>query len=138
MADPLDELARDVALACRILARQGLVREIIGHVSARIPGTDEMFIRCRGEDEYGLAFTSEEQIRRVDFDGQGGGLGERHVTPLELPIHGETYRARPDVGAVVHGDATYFEHGGVCHARAIASGASAGSVPRYASMTRAS
>ena len=105
-ADPLDELASDVALACRILARQGLVREIIGHVSARIPGTDEMLIRCRGEDEYGLDFTSEEQIRRVDFAGRGPGLGGQHVAPLELAIHGETYRARPDVGAVVHAHPT--------------------------------
>ena len=97
-----DELRRTVALACRILAHMGLVRDITGHVSARIPGTDEMVIRCRGDDEFGLAFTRTRQVRRVDFDGHGGGLGKRHVVPLELPIHGELYRARPEVGAVVH------------------------------------
>ena len=96
------ELAETVALACRILARAGLVREIIGHVSARLPGTDEMLIRCRGEDEYGLVYTSASQVRRLDFGGGGGGLGTDHTAPLELPIHGEIYRARPDVGAVVH------------------------------------
>jgi ribulose-5-phosphate 4-epimerase/fuculose-1-phosphate aldolase len=91
-----------VALACRILAAAGLVKEITGHVSARLPGTEEMLIRCRGEDEYGLRWTSEDQIRRLDFAGVGSGLGERHVAPLELPIHGETYRARAEAGAVVH------------------------------------
>ncbi len=96
------ELRRKVALACRILAHQGLVREIIGHVSARIPGTDEMLLRCRGADEYGIAFTSEEQVRRLSFDGTGPGLGDDHVVPIETPIHGEILRARPEVGAVVH------------------------------------
>ncbi len=96
------ELRGTVALACRILAAAGLVKEITGHVSARIPDTAEMMIRCRGEDEYGLRFTSEVQIRRLDFSGLGPGLGERHVAPLELPIHGETYRTHAGVGAVVH------------------------------------
>lgn len=102
----LAELRGKVALACRILAREGLVRDITGHVSARIPGTDEMLIRCRGEDEYGLAFTSTGQIRRLDFDGRGPGLGDEHVAPLELPIHGQVYKARADVGAVVHAHPT--------------------------------
>ncbi|MGI8926867.1 MAG: class II aldolase/adducin family protein [Tepidiformaceae bacterium] len=102
MADVLAELRAKVALACRILAQQGLVRDIIGHVSARVPGTGEMLIRCRGEDEYGLRFTTTGQVRRLDFDGHGDGLGAAHVAPIELPIHGEIYKARPDAGAVVH------------------------------------
>ena len=60
-----------------------------------------MLIRCRGEHEYGLAYTTPEQIRRLRFDGSGD-LGEAHVAPLELPIHGEVYRARPDANAIVH------------------------------------
>jgi len=80
----------------------GLVREITGHVSARLPDTDEMLLRCRGADEFGLRFTNEHQIRRMDFSGQGPGIGPDHTAPLETPIHGELYRARPDVGAVVH------------------------------------
>src|SRR5262249_47732145 len=54
------------------------------------------------EDEYGLAFTSVEQVRRLDFDGRGTGLGDRAVAPFELPIHGELLRTRPEVGCVVH------------------------------------
>ena len=96
----------------RILGTQGLVRDITGHVSARIPGTDEMFIRCRGGNERGLAYTDVHQIRRLDFNGKGGGgesgggkgdgLGEGFMAPLELPIHGEMYKARSEVQAVVH------------------------------------
>ena len=93
-------------LACRILEHFGLVRDITGHVSARIPGSDEMLLRCRGEDEYGLRFTATSQVRRLGFVGEGPGLGKKHVRPLELPIHGETYRARPEVGAVVHAHPT--------------------------------
>jgi ribulose-5-phosphate 4-epimerase/fuculose-1-phosphate aldolase len=102
MEDTLSALQSKVAVACRVLAMTGLVRDITGHVSARVPGTDEMFIRCRGDDEAGVAFTQPEAIRRLRFDGRGDGLGERHQPPLELPIHGEILRARPEVGCVVH------------------------------------
>jgi ribulose-5-phosphate 4-epimerase/fuculose-1-phosphate aldolase len=102
MTDVEAQLRSDVALACRILAVAGLVKEITGHVSARIPGSDEMVMRCRGEDEYGLRWTSEQQIRRLDFSGGGPGPGGEHVAPIELPIHGEAYRLHPGVGAVVH------------------------------------
>jgi ribulose-5-phosphate 4-epimerase/fuculose-1-phosphate aldolase len=102
MAEALDELRHKVALSCRILALTGLVKEITGHVSARVPGAQEMVIRCRGDDEYGLPFTGPRAIRRLDFDGQGPGLGEQHVAPIELPIHGEIYKARPEVSCVVH------------------------------------
>lgn len=86
----------------RILGTHGLVRDITGHVSARIPGTDEMFIRCRGGNERGLSYTDIHQIRRLDFNGKGEGLGDGFMAPLELPIHGEQYKARPEVQAVVH------------------------------------
>jgi len=100
-------LREAVALACRVLAHQGLVRDIIGHVSARAPGGEGMLLRCRGEDEYGLAYTSAEQVRLLDFDGAGDGLGPNHVAPLEAPIHGEILRSRPEAGAVVHAHPEY-------------------------------
>jgi ribulose-5-phosphate 4-epimerase/fuculose-1-phosphate aldolase len=106
MDDSLTALQAEVALACRVLAQTGVVREILGHVSARVPGTDEMFIRCRGIDEYGLAFTDTDAIRRLHFDGSGEGRGPHHEPPHELPIHGEILRARPEVGAVVHAHPT--------------------------------
>ncbi|MBK5458135.1 class II aldolase/adducin family protein [Peribacillus sp. TH27] len=102
MNDSLEELREKVALSCRILAMEGLVDETLGHVSARIPGTDEMFIRCRGESEKGLRYTTFETIRQVDFDGHGDDLqGEYHV-PKELSIHGEIMKSRSEVGCVIH------------------------------------
>lgn len=100
MSEANDELRWKVALSCRIL---GTEIGSGGHVSARIPGTDEMYLRCRGGGgEGGLVHTDLHHVRRVDFDGEGPGLGARHAAPHETPLHGEIYRARPDVQAVVH------------------------------------
>jgi ribulose-5-phosphate 4-epimerase/fuculose-1-phosphate aldolase len=90
-----------VALACRILAMEGLVEGTLGHVSVRV-GEDRMLIRCRGPQEHGLLFTEPDDIRLTDFDGNLCESAEGYVVPNELPIHGELLRARPDAGAVVH------------------------------------
>jgi ribulose-5-phosphate 4-epimerase/fuculose-1-phosphate aldolase len=113
MIEAVDELRMKVAISCRILGVLGLVRDSTGHVSARIPGTDEMWIRCRGGDEMGLEFTGLHNIRRVNFDGDGPGMGESHAKPHETAIHGELYRARPDVMAVVHAHPPYALRCGV-------------------------
>ena len=100
MQESLEQLKEKVALSCRILASEGLVEGILGHVSARIG--DEMLIRCRSPEETGVLFTKGSDIRRVDFDGQGSELGDSYEIPKELPIHGEIYKARPEVNCVVH------------------------------------
>lgn len=102
MSESLEELRHKVAVSCRILAMEGLVEGTLGHVSVRIPGSDEMLIRCRGEEERGVRYTTEQAIRRVDFDGEGPDLGDRYVVPNELPIHGELFKARPEVRCVIH------------------------------------
>jgi ribulose-5-phosphate 4-epimerase/fuculose-1-phosphate aldolase len=90
-----------VALACRILAMEGLVEGVLGHVSVRT-GPDRMLIRCRGEDEQGLMFAGEQDVREADLDGTLTGPAGGYRVPNELPIHGELMRARPEVNAVVH------------------------------------
>jgi len=107
MAETADDLRLKVATSCRILGMLGLVNESTGHVSARVPGTDEMWIRCRGGNEEGIMFTGVHNIRRTDFDGEGPGVGDLHASPNETPIHGEIYRAKPEVGAVVHAHPYY-------------------------------
>jgi ribulose-5-phosphate 4-epimerase/fuculose-1-phosphate aldolase len=102
MSDSLYELREKVAISCRILAMEGLVDETLGHVSARIPNTNEMFIRCRGEEENGVRYTTIDAIRRVDFDGNSDDLPDTYQTPKELAIHGEIMKSRPDVGCVIH------------------------------------
>jgi 3,4-dihydroxyphthalate decarboxylase len=97
----VEERREAVATACRILANEGLVDGILGHVSARV---DEktMLVRCRSPHERGLALTTANDVRIVDFDGGGDELEARWSPPKELEIHSESYRARPAVGAVVH------------------------------------
>ena len=107
MSSQVDEIRKKVAISCRILGMLGLVNESTGHVSARVPGTEEMWLRCRGGDECGLTFTGVHNIRRLDFDGKGSGLDDKHASPNETPIHGEIYRAHPEVGAVVHAHPYY-------------------------------
>lgn len=97
----LDELREKVAQSCRILAMEGLVDETLGHVSVRI-SDKEMLIRCRGEDENGVRYTTADMIRLVDFDGNGDDLMGKYEVPKELPIHGEIYKRRPEVGCVIH------------------------------------
>ena len=90
-----------VATACRILALEGLVEGVLGHVSARVDGS-RMLLRCRGRQEHGLLFTTSDDVRLVDFDGAGDDPGAGYAVPNELPIHGEILRSSPGVNAVVH------------------------------------
>jgi len=95
-------LAKTVALSCRILAKLGLFKETTGHVSARSGDGMAMLIRGRGKEESGLLFTKPRDIVRADFDGVTLSKNVALKTPNESCIHGELYRARPDVGGIVH------------------------------------
>lgn len=101
MEDP-SELKDLIAQACRVLARKGLVEGILGHVSARLPGCDEILIRSRGPMERGLANSTPEDVRPMTTNGQILGDSNGWRPPSEYPIHTVIYRARPEVGAVVH------------------------------------
>ena len=105
MSDPadVDELRLQVALSCRILAATGCVREITGHVSARLPGSDKILVRCRPAHDPGVEFTIADDIKLVRLDATNADLSGEYALPGEWPIHTELYRARTDVGAVVHG-----------------------------------
>src|SRR5258706_1167387 len=96
------QLAKNVALSCRILAKLGQFKETTGHVSARSQNGVSMLIRGRGKQESGLLFTKPGDVVAAGFDGvmlrDKAGL----KTPNESCIHGELYRARPTVGAIVH------------------------------------
>lgn len=102
MPDPIEDLREKVVQACRILAMEGLVDDILGHVSARIVDRNEMWIRCRSPEEQGVRYTTVNAVRRVDFDGKGSDLEKKYQVPNELPIHGEIFKKRPTVGCVIH------------------------------------
>lgn len=89
-----------VATAGAILHQQGLA-DYLGHCSARIPGTDRVVVKPKhSPTTRGLHSLSAEHMVIVDLDGHLVEGAER--PPSEVFIHTEIYRARPDVGAVVH------------------------------------
>lgn len=82
-------------LACRILDRKGVL-DSSGHLSFRVPGTDNFVIPARQAP--GLA-----TMESLMVIGPDGDLLEGEGTvPLEWPIHGRIYRVRPDVSSVLH------------------------------------
>jgi len=90
------DLRVQVAWACRILAMRGHGDFTLGHVSARGPG-DSIYMKRSG---LGLNEVTPDDILAIDTEGvKLKGTGQVH---REVVIHTEVYRARPDVGSVVH------------------------------------
>jgi len=96
--DSLTELADDVLFGARVLYRE--LDDIFGHVSGRIP---------REVKREGLLFTrmriapkplDPDEVMEIDFTCRRV-KGKQHVSG-ETFIHTEIYKARPDVGSVVH------------------------------------
>ncbi|MFD4327566.1 class II aldolase/adducin family protein [Nocardioides sp. NPDC058538] len=92
-----------IAEACRVLAERGLADGILGHISLRV-GDGQVLVRCRGQQERGLGWTTPDDVRLVTLDGEPAAEGEleEHSVPNELPLHTAVLRARPDVVSVVH------------------------------------
>jgi HCOMODA/2-hydroxy-3-carboxy-muconic semialdehyde decarboxylase len=86
----------DLVLANRILYDRGVV-DGFGHVSVRDDRDPERFFLARN---MAPALVEVEDI--MTFALHGTPLGDPRVPYLERFIHGSIYRARPDVGAVVH------------------------------------
>lgn len=100
----IEELRQQLVDCCHILAATGCVREITGNVSARIPGTNEMLLRCRRRPyDPGVEFTILDDIRRLNLEGSGWDIVDNYELPGEFAIHSEIYKARPEVQAIVHG-----------------------------------
>jgi HCOMODA/2-hydroxy-3-carboxy-muconic semialdehyde decarboxylase len=91
------ELIADLAAAARILAARGVV-DGFGHVSMRHPAAADRYLMSRA---LAPALCTPGDILEYDLDGTAVDDGGRKSF-LERFIHGEIYRARPDVGAVVH------------------------------------
>lgn len=95
-------LREQVALACRVIALEGYVDLTLGHVSAREPGSSTIWIKRKGpaldevqpEDVIALDLDDSDALARPDYH-------------LESVMHTEVYRARPDVGSVIHGHPVY-------------------------------
>ena len=84
-----------LAWACRILAAEGYADLTLGHISAR--GADgEVWIKRKG---VALDEVKPEDVVTLD--------DPEAVLHLETVLHTGVYRARPDVGAVLHGHPPY-------------------------------
>lgn len=90
-----DTLMTATLKAWRFLYRRGFI-EGFGHISARLPGSDQWMIT---RHSLGANATAEDFLV---FDLDGKRLAGSGVIPGEYPIHLEILRARPDVGSVIH------------------------------------
>jgi L-fuculose-phosphate aldolase len=99
----ITDLRIRIAKACRVLGKMELTRALRGHISARIAGTDRIFIRARGPAESGVRYTTQDEVVEIGLDGKPvAGMPKGLRTPSEVFIHTEIYRARPEVNAVLH------------------------------------
>lgn len=94
---PDPQLVADLVDANRILFDQGVV-DAFGHASARHPSDPNLFLLARN---MAPGLVTEADILTFDLDGNALDAAGRRVY-LERFIHGEIYRIRPDVNAVVH------------------------------------
>ena len=95
----IDDLKEKVSTGCRVLAKLGLV-DYLGHVSARIPGSEYVLIKARGVDLGNLLEMTPERVVMVDMDAN---LVEgKYRPPGETKLHTEVFKARPDVMGLVH------------------------------------
>ncbi len=95
---PVDRaLLEDIAVASRICAAEG-VFDAFGHLSLRHPGDKKRFLMSRSKAP---ALTTADDIMEFDLDCDACDQRGRGVF-LERFIHGEIYKARPDVNSIVH------------------------------------
>ncbi len=93
----LQECKRDLAIANRILAHEGVV-DAYGHVSVRHPERPDRYLLSRSRSPELVAIDDV-----MEFDLDGVPVDPKGRTPyLERFIHGAVYEARPDVHSVVH------------------------------------
>jgi len=112
----IDDIKARVAQACRVLGALELAKGATGHASARLPGTDRIFVRARGPGELGVRFTTPDQVVEVRPDGRMVTPSERGLeSPLEVFIHTSVYKARPEVNGVVHVHPTHVVLFTICN-----------------------
>ena len=90
-------LIQDLVAASRVLAAHEVL-DAYGHVSARSDRRPERFFMSRSRAP---ALVAAADMMELDADSEPL-PGERRKGFIERYIHGEIYRARPDVMAVVH------------------------------------
>src|SRR5262249_46061431 len=97
MADPYADLRREIAVANRILANEGII-DAFGHISARHPTDPNRYFISRHRAS---ELVEPSDILEMTLDSK-----PVHATNVrlysEMVIHGEIYKVRPDVNSVCH------------------------------------
>ena len=112
MADVLKQAYRDLVIANRVLANQGVV-DAYGHVSARSDKKPDHFIMSRSRAP---ALVTAADLVEWNADSEAA-TGDKRKGFIERYIHGEIFRARPEVMAVVHSHSPSVIPFGVTKAR---------------------
>ena len=97
MANTLLEARRELALANRIVANEGVI-DAFGHVSMRHPDNPKRYLLSRSRAP---ELVTPDDFIEYDLDSQpqrDPGVGQYS----ERVIHGEIYKARPEVNSVCH------------------------------------
>jgi HCOMODA/2-hydroxy-3-carboxy-muconic semialdehyde decarboxylase len=96
----LDGIIRDLVIANRILAHEGVL-DAYGHVSVRHPSHPDRYLLSRSRSP---ELVGPHDI--LEFSLEGDALTRKHDTPYtERHIHGAVYESRADIHAVVHSHA---------------------------------
>ncbi|MGK9475221.1 class II aldolase/adducin family protein [Melioribacter sp. OK-6-Me] len=72
-----------------------------GDISVKIPGTNKFIVKSTG---YSLGYLDYDKITTMTFDND---VIEGRTPSHEAPIHGNIYKIRKDVGAILHMHAPY-------------------------------
>ena len=97
MPESIADLRRDLAAAYRIVANEGVL-DAFGHISVRNPNYPDRYFLSRSRAP---GLVQPEDILEYDLDSNP--IVPPTVRPYsERVIHGEIFKARPDVNAVCH------------------------------------
>jgi L-ribulose-5-phosphate 4-epimerase len=92
----ISELKKKLAMSSRMLFNAGLV-DYSGHISARIPGTDQLLILPHPVSR---ATVTADDMVVTDFEGRF--VEGKYKPPSEVYMHARAYKARNDVQSVAH------------------------------------
>ncbi|MGZ9261966.1 MAG: class II aldolase/adducin family protein, partial [Candidatus Binatia bacterium] len=92
-----EQIIGNLVAASHILANEGVL-DGLGHVSMRHPDNPQRYLMSRS---LAPALMTASDVLEYDLDSNAVERQGREVF-LERFIHGEAYKARPDVMAVIH------------------------------------
>ena len=96
------EIKKKIVETCRAIFTSGLTGRRAGNISARVPNREQFIIT---PSHFGHNRTQVGDLLTVDFDGKV--LSGKRNPSSENRMHLAIFKARPDVGAVIHTHSVY-------------------------------